>query len=94
MWTASTPASWTISTGCFQGLPLTPGGHRIVLYLKGYHTQRHNIHLQPGSTFQPRDTMEPLPEGVTSEPPDIAPPVPAPPQGTYGQRGMNPPAYN
>ena len=27
--------------------------------------------------------MERLPAGVTSEPPDIAPPVPAPPSGTY-----------
>jgi hypothetical protein len=69
--------------GVFQSLPLSPGGHRIVVYLQGYRTVRHNIYLQPGSTFQLREAMEPLPEGVPSEPPELAPTVPAPPAGTY-----------
>jgi len=37
--------------GVFQALPLTPGGHGIVLYLEGYRTVRHNIYLRPGSTL-------------------------------------------
>lgn len=69
--------------GVFQALPLTPGGHTIVLYLEGYRTVRHNIYLRPASTFKLRATMERLPAGVTSEPPALAPPVPAPPAGTY-----------
>jgi len=35
----------------FQALPLTPGGHRVALYLEGYRTVVHNIYLRPGSTF-------------------------------------------
>lgn len=69
--------------GTFQALPLTPGGHTIVLYLEGYRTVRHNIYLKPASSFKLRATMERLPAGVTSEPPELAPPVPAPPAGTY-----------
>jgi hypothetical protein len=69
--------------GVFQALPLTPGGHTIVVYLEGYRTVRHNIYLRPGATFKLRATMERLPAGVTSEPPELAPPVPAPPAGTY-----------
>lgn len=69
--------------GVFQSLPLTPGGHTVVLYLAGYRTARHNFYLSPGSSFTVRATMEALPAGETSEPPDLAPPVPAPPAGTY-----------
>jgi len=69
--------------GVFQSLPLTPGGHTIVLYLEGYRTARHNFYLSPGSSFKLRAMMERLPAGVTSEPPEIAPSVPAPPSGTY-----------
>jgi hypothetical protein len=69
--------------GVFEALPLTPGGHVIVLYLEGYRTARHNIYLRPASGFKLRATMERLPVGVTSEPPALAPPVPAPPAGTY-----------
>jgi hypothetical protein len=67
----------------FQGLPLTPGGHHIVLFLEGYRTVRHNIYLRPGSTFSLRETMQRLPSGETSEPPEVAPPVPPPPTGSY-----------
>jgi len=69
--------------GVFQALPLTPGGHSIVLYLEGYRTVRHNIYLRPGSTFTLRETMQRLAAGETSEPPDVAPPLPPPPAGTY-----------
>lgn len=67
----------------FQSLPLTPGGHRIVLYLEGYRTVQQNVYLSPGTMFNFREVMEPLPEGVASERPDVAPPVPPPPSGTY-----------
>jgi len=69
--------------GVFQSLPLTPGGHTIVLYLEGYRTARHNFYLSPGSSFKLRAMMERLPAGVTSELPELAPVVPAPPAGSY-----------
>jgi hypothetical protein len=69
--------------GVFQSLPLTPGGHTIVLYLEGYRTVHRNFYLSPGSSLSVRATMERLPEGETSELPEVAPPVPAPPPGTY-----------
>jgi hypothetical protein len=69
--------------GVFQGLPLTPGGHRITLYLAGYRTIRRNVYLSPGSIFHLRETMQPLPINETAEPPEVAPPVPSPPAGTY-----------
>lgn len=69
--------------GVFQSLPLTPGGHTVLLYLEGYRTVRHNFYLSPGSSFTLRATMERLPADETSEPPDLAPPVPTPPAGTY-----------
>jgi len=77
--------------GVFQALPLTAGGHTIVLYLEGYRTVRHNIYLRPASRFTLRATMERLPAGVTSEPPELAPAVPAPPAGTY-RTPVTPPA--
>jgi PEGA domain-containing protein len=75
----------------FQSLPLTPGGHAIVLYLDGYRTLHRNIYLGPGSMFELRDVMERLPAGETSQRPEVAPPVPAPPEGTY-RRPVTPPA--
>jgi hypothetical protein len=69
--------------GVFQSLPLTPGGHTIVLYLEGYRSVRHNFYLSPGASFKLRATMERLPVGEKSEPPELAQPVPAPPTGTY-----------
>ena len=69
--------------GVFQGLPLPPGGHEIVLYLEGYRTVRYNLYLRPGSTIKLHDRMERLPAGVASEPPSVAPPVPPPPAGSY-----------
>lgn len=67
----------------FEGLPLTPGGHRIALYLDGYRTTRHNLYLRPGSTFTLRETLQRLGPDETSESPELAPPLPPPPTGTY-----------
>ena len=64
--------------GNFQRLPLTPGGHRIELFMEGFRTVRKNLYLQSGSTLKMHETLVPLAAGETSEPPEIAPPVPAP----------------
>lgn len=69
--------------GVFQGLPLTPGGHSIVLHLEGYRTIRRNIYLSPSSTFNLRETMQQLPPDEVADRPEVAPPVPPPPAGTY-----------
>jgi hypothetical protein len=76
--------------GVFQSLPLPPGGHSITLYLEGYRTVRHNIYLSPGSTFTLRETLQKLPPGVRSEPPEVVPPVPPPPEGS-GRLPATPP---
>ena len=60
--------------GFFQGLPLPPGGHDIVLYLEGYRTVHRRMYLAPGSTFKVHEAMERLPVGDVSEPPTLAPP--------------------
>lgn len=69
--------------GFFEGLPLSPGGHDIVFYMDGYRTVRQHMYLSPASSYHVRYAPERLPEGVVSEPPTIATPVPAPPEGTY-----------
>jgi hypothetical protein len=69
--------------GVFQALPLTPGGHSVALYLDGYRTIRRNIYLSPGSTFNLHETMQPLATGEAADPPEVAPPLPPPPAGTY-----------
>jgi hypothetical protein len=78
--------------GVFQALPLTPGSHRVVLYLDGYRTAQHNLYLSAGSTMKLRETMQRLRPGEVSEAPELAPPVPPPPAGSY--RGpATPPRY-
>jgi len=69
--------------GTFQRLPLTPGGHKIELFLEGYRTVHKSLYLQPGGTVKMHETLVPLAAGETSEPPEVAPPVPVPPEGTY-----------
>lgn len=69
--------------GTFQSLPLPPGGHEVVLFLEGYRTARWKLYLQPGGSMKLRQAMEPLPAGVASERPYVAPPVPPPPAGTF-----------
>jgi hypothetical protein len=84
--------------GTFQRLPLTPGGHRIELYLEGHRTVRRSMYLQPGSTMKIRETLVPLAAGEVAEPPELAPAVPPPPEGTYtepngrAERALPPPA--
>jgi hypothetical protein len=67
----------------FQSLPLPPGGHRLVLYLDGYRTVHANVYLHAGGMLHFEIVMDRLPPGVASERPEIAPPVPPPPDGTY-----------
>jgi hypothetical protein len=69
--------------GVFQGLPLTAGSHSIVLYLEGWRTVRSNVYLSAASSYTLRVAMERLPAGEASEPPDVSPPVPPPPAGSY-----------
>ena len=69
--------------GYFQGLPLPPGGHEIVLYLEGYRTIHRRMYLSPGSTFKLHETMERLAVGEVNEPPTLAPPLPPPPDGSF-----------
>jgi hypothetical protein len=69
--------------GVFQGLPLTPGGHTITLHMDGYRTVRRSIYLSPGSRFSLHETMQKLARGESSEPPEVSPPVPPPPAGSY-----------
>jgi hypothetical protein len=71
--------------GTFQRLPLPPGGHRIELFLEGHRTIKKSLYLQPGSTMKLRETLVPLAAGEVSEPPELAPEVPAPPDGTYAE---------
>ena len=69
--------------GFFQGLPMAPGGHEIVLYLDGYRTIHRRVYLAPGSTLKLREVMERSSAGEPSEPPTVAPPLPPPPDGTF-----------
>jgi hypothetical protein len=70
--------------GVFQGLPLTPGGHVVLLYRPGLVTERHNLYLRPASTFTLRTALAPLRPGERSELPPAAIRVPAPPRpGSY-----------
>jgi hypothetical protein len=77
--------------GAFQRLALPPGGHRIALYLDGYVTEEFGIYLRPRSTFTLRHTMLRLPPDAESRRPDIATPVPPPPDGTYTPPRGTPP---
>jgi hypothetical protein len=67
----------------WQGLPLPPGGHEILLYLDGYRTTYRRVYLAPGSTLQLHETRERLSAREHSEPPMLAPPLPPPPEGSY-----------
>ena len=69
--------------GVLQALPLPPGAHQIVVYLEGYRTLKWNAYLRPGTTLRLRETLVRLADGEQGEKPALAPPVPAPPAGTY-----------
>lgn len=55
--------------GVLQSLPLSPGGHRIVLYRHGYRSSAHDVYLQRGSTFTLTDALAPLAPGEPQPPP-------------------------
>jgi hypothetical protein len=77
--------------GTFQRLPLTPGGHRIELFLEGYRTVRKSLYLQPSSSMKLHETLVPLAAGERSERPEVSPEVPPPPDGTFTEpRGRAP----
>lgn len=81
--------------GMFQRLPLPPGGHRLTLFLEGFETADFSVYLRPGSTFTLHHAMRRIAAGEASRRPTVAPPVPAPPDGTYtspGTRAPVPPA--
>ena len=69
--------------GFFQPLPVLPGGHVVALYLEGYQTVNRSIYLPPGSTFRLQEALRPLPPGMASAFPALAPPLPEPPSGSY-----------
>lgn len=77
--------------GVFQSLPLPPGGHVITLYRDGYRTVRHNVYLARGTSFSIKEAMVALRPGERSEAPELAPPLPAPPEGSYRRPGATPP---
>lgn len=76
--------------GFFENLPLTPGGHTIVVYLNGYRSLQQSLHLGAGATFKIKGTLEPLAAGEQQPPMPVAPALPAPPAGSY--RLPRPPA--
>lgn len=61
--------------GIFQRLHVRPGDHELVLYMEGYRTVRQNVRLAPGQDYKIRFTMARLPQGETSEPPPVSPPI-------------------
>lgn len=69
--------------GFFENLPLTPGGHTIVVHLNGYRSIRQSVHLSAGATFKIKGTLEPLAAAEQQEPIPLAPALPAPPAGSY-----------
>jgi hypothetical protein len=78
--------------GLFERLPLPPYEHEIVIYLEGYRTAHQYLSLTPGGTYKVQLTMERLPGGERSEPPDVAPPVPPPPARS-ATRPRTPPGW-
>lgn len=77
--------------GVFQRLPLPPGGHRITLYLEGYETADFSVYLHPGSGFTVHHQMVRMAPGAVSRRPEVAPPLPSPPDGTYEPPRTAPP---
>lgn len=68
--------------GLFQRLPVTPGPHEIDLYLPGYRTVHHQMYVGPHTTYSLRASLVRLLPGEVSDPPYVAPALPAPPAGT------------
>jgi hypothetical protein len=77
--------------GVFQRLRVAPGGHEIVLHLPGHRNATQSLYLQPGSTFNLKHQMEPLPAGAPEEslpkpnPDAVKPPDPRGEGDRYGE---------
>ena len=56
--TATTPASSTISTACFQRLRLPPGSNELTLYRDGFRTVHQTVYLTADSTFRSTSTWK------------------------------------
>jgi hypothetical protein len=54
--------------GTFQRLRLEPGEHEIEVYLAGHRPWTQKVYLQPGTTFNVRQTLEPLGAGEAEAP--------------------------
>jgi hypothetical protein len=55
--------------GVFQRLHVSPGGHELTLYLKGFRTVTQNIHVGRSQDSKIKYQMEPLAAGEANEPP-------------------------
>jgi len=64
--------------GPFSRLRMTPGRHEIVLYLKGFKTERQTLQIRPNADQRISQKMVPLAAGEPGEPPPAPPPPPAP----------------
>jgi hypothetical protein len=73
--------------GTFQRLRTTPGGHELVLYLKGYHSLKQNLHLGARQAQTIKAQLVALAAGEVDEPP----PQPLPqPDAVPGRPGAPP----
>jgi len=78
--------------GLFQGLPMRPGPHTIVLYLPGYRTVRERLSVTAGAAYKARYAMARLAAGEVSEPPPAAPaPEPRPAETASPPEPIAPP---
>jgi hypothetical protein len=65
--------------GTFQRLRVRPGGHELVLYLKGHRPLRQNLYLGARQTTSIKAQLVPLAAGEVDEPPPQ--PAPQPEEG-------------
>ncbi len=68
--------------GMFQSLPLSPGAHDVTIYLEGYRTVHQKLFMSPRKSYKIAYAMNQLGPGETADAPEMAPPVPPPPQGS------------
>jgi hypothetical protein len=76
--------------GVFKHLPLAPGEHELVLYLKGYKTVKQTVRLRDGEDSRIRYAMVKLAAGEANEPPPVAAPPPPGQAQPEGRRPMPP----
>ena len=72
------------------GLVVEEGAHTVAIFREGFRTARFNIHVGEGQTFKLRHTLEALPEGERSEPPDIDRSVRESTESSYPARRARP----